>query len=99
VPTRPAPTAGQVPIIIIIQVKELAMPAIKSLEDEEGLRCVDIIERADGTYTFKEFRKDREDMGRWLLVRDFSSTIYANLDETVHGAAARIPWLADMLRS
>jgi hypothetical protein len=39
-------------------VKELAVPAIKSLEDEEGLRCVDIIERDEGTYTFKEFRKD-----------------------------------------
>jgi hypothetical protein len=62
------------------------------------LRCVDIIQRDDGTYTFKEFRKDREDIGRWLLVRDFSSTTYASLDETLRGAAARISWVAAMLR-
>jgi hypothetical protein len=75
------------------------MPAIKSMEDEEGLRCVDIIQREDGTYTFKEFRKDREDIGRWLLIRDFSSTTYASSDETIRAAAARIPWFAEVLKS
>jgi hypothetical protein len=76
--------------------REFAMQAIKSLEDEEGLRCVDIIEREDGTYTFKEFRKDREDAGRWLLVRDFSSITCTGLDETIRAAATRVPWLAEV---
>jgi hypothetical protein len=78
---------------------EYSMPAIKSLEDDEGLRCVDIIEREDGTYAFKEFRKDREDMGRWLLARDFSSATYSSPDEAISAAASRIPWLSDVIRT
>lgn len=75
------------------------MPAIKSLEDDEGLRCVDIVEREDGAYAFKEFRKDREDMGRWLLVRDFSSAAYSSPDEAIIAAASRIPWLSDVVQT
>jgi hypothetical protein len=69
------------------------------LEDDEDLHCVDIIEREDGTYTFKEFRKDREDMGRWLLVRDFSSVTYGSPDEAIGAAASTIPWLSNVLKT
>jgi hypothetical protein len=75
------------------------MPIIESLEDDEGLRCVDIIEREDGTYTFKEFRKDREDMGRWLPTRDFSSATYGSLDEAIGAAQSWIPWLSDFVKT
>ncbi len=75
------------------------MRAIKSLEDDEGLRCVDIIACEDGTFTFKEFRKDLEDMGRWFLVRDFSSTTYSSLDEAISAASSRTPWLSDVVKT
>jgi hypothetical protein len=73
------------------------MRTIKSLEDDEGLRCIDVIECDDGTYTFKVFRKDREDMGHWLLVTDFSSVTWGSLDETISAAASRIPWFSNVV--
>jgi hypothetical protein len=38
---------------------------IQSIEDADGLRCVDLIAHPDGTFAFKEFRRDPEDGGRW----------------------------------
>jgi hypothetical protein len=40
---------------------------IQSIEDADGLRCVDLIAHRDGTFAFKEFRRDPEDGGRWTM--------------------------------
>ena len=69
------------------------MPVILSLEDDDGLRCIDIIRREDGTYTFKEFRKDLEDPGRWYLVNDFSNESYATKEGAIAQAGKAILWL------
>jgi len=69
------------------------MPVILSLEDDDGLRCIDIIRREDGTYTFKEFRKDLEDPGRWYLVNDFSNESYATKEGAIAEAGKAILWL------
>jgi len=69
------------------------MPVILSLEDDDGLRCIDIIRREDGTYTFKEFRKDLEDPGRWYLVSDFSNESYATKEGAIAQARKAILWL------
>ena len=69
------------------------MAVLLSLEDREGLRCVDIIRRDDGTFTFKEFRKDVEDPVRWYLVNDFSATSFDSREAAVAGATAAVPWL------
>jgi len=69
------------------------MPVILSLEDDDGLRCIDIIRREDGTYTFKEFRKDLEDPGRWYLVSDFSNESYATKEGAIAQAGKAILWL------
>jgi hypothetical protein len=42
--------------------------AISSLHNDEVDRCVDIIRHVDGTFGFKEFRRDPEDRGGWTLV-------------------------------
>jgi hypothetical protein len=69
------------------------MAVLLSLEDREGLRCVDIIRRDDGTFTFKEFRKDVEDPVRWYLVNDFSIASFETREEAVAAATAAVPWL------
>src|SRR5262249_54237285 len=48
-----------------------------SLEDADGFRCIDIIERGDGSFGFKEFRRDPEDrravdIGRRLFPPELS---------------------------
>lgn len=38
---------------------------LRSLEDESGQRCVDILRLADGTISLQEFRRDPEDPRGW----------------------------------
>jgi len=72
---------------------------IRSLEDVDGFRCVDIFERPDGSYGFKEFRRDPEDAGRWTLVGDYSHHSYATTDDVLRVAATSVPWLAASINS
>jgi hypothetical protein len=65
---------------------------VASPESADGTRCVDLIERDDGSFVFKEFRRDPEDGGRWTLMMDFSSTSYATRDAALDAAAAKIAW-------
>ena len=72
-------------------------PVVTSLEDADGFRCVDIFERPDLTFGFKEFRRDPEDAGRWTLVGDYSHQSYCTKEDALRAAAANLPWLADTL--
>ena len=74
------------------------MVVLKSIEDEYGLRCVDIFRRDDGSFGFKEFRRDPEDGGRWTLVADYSAGRYANSDETLQEAQKAISWITEAMR-
>ena len=71
---------------------------LASLEDADGFRCVDIFQRADGTFAFKEFRRDPEDAGRWTLVGDYSQQGHASKDEALRAAASVLTWLAETMR-
>jgi hypothetical protein len=72
---------------------------VRSLEDADGFRCVDIFKRPDGSYGFKEFRRDPEDAGRWTLVGDYSHQSYATTDDAIREAATSLPWLAASIKS
>ena len=69
------------------------MADILSLEDGDGLRCVDILVRPDGLFGFREFRRDPEDGGRWSLVADYLAVGYASRDDALTAARRTIPWL------
>jgi hypothetical protein len=56
----------------------------------DGFRCVDIFERTDGTFRFKEFRRDPEDAGRWTLIGDYSHQSYPTKDEALRAAASTV---------
>lgn len=70
---------------------------IKSIEDALGVNCVDVITHSDGKFTFKVFRKDPEDQGRWSLVADYSGLHFPTEKEALRTACAAIPWLAELL--
>jgi hypothetical protein len=72
--------------------------AVTSLEDADGFRCVDIIERSDRSFSFKEFRRDPEDAGRWTLVGDHSHRRYATKNEALRAAAVSLPWFAETFK-
>jgi hypothetical protein len=66
---------------------------LTSLEDEQGLRCVDIFRRDDGSFGFKEFRRDPEDGGGWTPARDYSHLRYDTAGAARAAAGATLGWL------
>jgi hypothetical protein len=75
------------------------MSVVSSLEDFGGFRCVDVLRHPDGTFFFKEYRRDPEDGGRWTLIGDYSSRRYASEEEALTGAAASLGWFAEVMRA
>jgi hypothetical protein len=70
-----------------------------SLEDADGFRCVDIFERSDGSFGFKEFRRDPEDAGRWTLVADYAQQRCATKEDALRAATAQIVWLGEQIKA
>jgi len=68
---------------------------IRSLHNDEVDRCVDILRHEDGTFGFKEFRRDPEDRGGWTLVSYNPQKIYSTEDQAVAAARAAVVWLRD----
>jgi hypothetical protein len=71
---------------------------LASLETEDGLRCVDLFRRPNGTFGYEEFRCDPEDQGTWTPVRFASGLSFASLDQARAAAAAAVGWLGDAAR-
>jgi len=69
--------------------------AIRSLHNDTVDRCVDIIRHEDGTFGFKEFRRDPEDRGGWTLVGYNPRRVYSTEEEAVAAARAAVVWLRD----
>ena len=72
----------------------MASGVVTSLHNDAVDRCVDIVKRPDGTFGFKEFRRDPEDSGRWTLVRD-NPRGYATEEQAIAAARAAVAWLRD----
>ena len=70
-----------------------AMPTVTSIEDAEGLRCIDIIERDDRTFVIRECRRDPE-ARRWGVVGDFPGLVFTTKAAAIDTAKAAFPWLA-----
>jgi hypothetical protein len=68
---------------------------IRSLHNHDVDRCVDIIMHDDGTFGFKEFRRDPEDRGGWTLVGYNPLRTYSTAEETVVAARTAIAWLRE----
>ena len=69
---------------------------LESLETGDGLRCVDLFRRPDGSFGYEEFRRDPEDRGAWTPVRFASGLGYPSLREAYAAARSAVVWLADL---
>ncbi len=74
----------------------MAKGVVASLHNDALDRCVDVVRRPDGTFGFKEFRRDPEDGGGWTLVWDNPGGIYATEAEATAAAKAGLAWLRAM---
>ena len=70
-----------------------AMPTVTSIEDAEGLRCIDIIERDDHTFVIRECRRDPE-ARRWSAVGDYPGLVFTTKAAALDTVKATFPWLA-----
>lgn len=67
---------------------------IKSLENNERNKCVDIIQTADGSFRFQEWRRDTEDVHGWFLLHDSQPCTYESEVSAVNAARTVVGWLA-----
>ena len=66
-----------------------------SFENEYGDHCVDIFERADGSFGYEEFRRDAEDCGAWQSLAKYSQQVFESQPQALAAANASVNWLAE----
>lgn len=71
---------------------------LRSIENGEHDRCVDLFRRPDGSFGFEEFRRDVEDAGAWTPVAYHSGAAYCSMDATLSAAVKAVVWLGGALK-
>ena len=66
---------------------------LESINSADGLRCVDVFMRSDGTFGFAEYRRDFEDAGGWQQLDKSLSSTFETLELALASAKKLIPWL------
>ena len=71
---------------------------LRSIENSEHNRCVDLFRRPDGRFGFDEFRRDVEDAGAWTPVAYHSGAAYSSMDDALGAAVKAVVWLGGALK-
>jgi hypothetical protein len=71
---------------------------LRSIENGEHDRCVDLFQRPDASFGFEEFRRDVEDAGAWTPVAYYSGAAYSSTDDALRAAAKAVVWLSGALK-
>jgi hypothetical protein len=67
---------------------------LRSINNEDASRCVDIFLRPDGTTGFEECRRDVEDPSGWFRLGGVaSSRAFKDEAAALQAAQAEVPWL------
>lgn len=66
---------------------------LRSIETDDGRRCVDLFARPDGTFGFEEYRRDAEDGRGWFPIGFHASDIYGTAESALQAALAKVTWL------
>jgi hypothetical protein len=68
---------------------------LTSIETGDGVRCVDLFRRPDGTFGYEEFRRDPEDQGVWTPIRFASVFSYGSFQEARVAATTAVAWMRE----
>ena len=71
---------------------------LRSIENGEHDRCVDLFRRPDDSFGFDEFRRDAEDAGAWTPVAYYSGAAYSSMDDALSAAVKAVVWLDGALK-
>ena len=66
---------------------------LRSINNDDASRCVDIFLRPEGTIGFEEYRRDVEDGRGWFPVGGYSSRMFNDESAAFTAAIAEVPWL------
>ena len=66
---------------------------VASLEDDTGDRCVDIIKRPDGQFTYAECRRDPEDSHGWRRLSEAEGPLFPSEFAAYNAATRAVLWL------
>ena len=66
-----------------------------SVHNESLDRCVDFFVRLDGSFGYKEFRRDPEDQGSWYLTAFDERGVFESFETALKAAERHVRWLLD----
>ncbi|MDP5084342.1 MAG: hypothetical protein NWQ23_02900 [Yoonia sp.] len=66
---------------------------LASIEDEGGDRCIDIVQLTDGTFTFRECRRDPEDGHGWRYLSEAEPPKFESEASARKAAAETVGWM------
>lgn len=69
---------------------------LRSINADDGSRCVDIFRRPDGSFGFEEFRRDVEDARGWFQIGGFDDRVFESLDDALQAAHVNVSWMPDL---
>ncbi|MEQ8356152.1 MAG: hypothetical protein RH942_11490 [Kiloniellaceae bacterium] len=70
---------------------------LKSINDQDERRCVDIFRRPDGSFGFEEFRRDVEDRRGWFPTGCFGGRTFGSETAALREARSKVAWLCDAM--
>ena len=68
---------------------------VASLEDDEGLRIVDILHHTEGHFTYAEYHREEGEEGDWQMVEDGAAKNYKTQFAAYTAATRNVEWLMD----
>ncbi|UGY17191.1 hypothetical protein [Bradyrhizobium septentrionale] len=72
---------------------------LRSINDEDAARCVDVFLRPEGTIGFEEYRRDVEDGRGWFPVGGHASRVFQEESAALEAALQDVPWLRRVVGS
>jgi len=71
----------------------MSSTVLVSFETVDGMQCLDVFQREDGTFGFEQYRTDSDGAGRWQSLCKYSELSFASGEAALHLAKQRVPWL------
>jgi hypothetical protein len=71
---------------------------MRSIETDDGIRCVDIFRRPNGTFGFEEYRRDVEDGRGWYRIGYHAEKVYETSEQALGDAIIQISWLGSVIQ-
>ena len=70
---------------------------VRSINNSDESRCVDIFQREDNSFGFEEYRRDPETNEGWYKVGYFEDNIFFSEDKAYKTAYKNIFWLNEKI--